>query len=77
MAIKFLGFDSLDSRLRGSEGAVWFVIPAEAGGKRPKGDSEPVFVQQQSSKILKNLKIIKNHIIVNILIPDKEKFHDF
>ena len=40
----FSGLNILDSRLRGSDGDVGFVIPAEAGGKRPTGDSDPVFI---------------------------------
>ena len=37
---------SLTSRLRGSDDGERFVIPAEAGGKRPAGDSDPAFIMQ-------------------------------
>ena len=40
----FSGLNILDSRLRGSDSDEGFVIPAEAGGKQPLGDSDSVFI---------------------------------
>lgn len=37
---------ALISRLRGNDDGERFVNPAEAGGKQPKGDSDPAFIMQ-------------------------------